>query len=67
MTPTTITQARQARARIQNRVALAWYIAGYVAMAAYLVGRGLQAQRAAEIITHDRVLIHCCPPVMRTP
>ena len=56
MTPTTLHQARAVRQRLANQTRIAWHIAGHVALAAYLSGRGVQAQRTAAIITHDRCL-----------
>ena len=56
MTLEIIWQARQARARIANQAAIARQVGEYAAIAAYLRGRSILAQRMAAAVVQSRVL-----------
>lgn len=56
MRPETITQARCIRQRIAHQASLAHQIGEYAALAMYLRGRSILAQRATAAVTQARVL-----------
>ena len=56
MRPETLTKARALRARIANQAAIARHIGEYAAIAMYLRGRSILAQRTAAAVIQARVL-----------
>lgn len=56
MRPETIWQARQARARITRQAAMARQVGEYAAIAMFMRGRSIIAQRMAAAVVQSRVL-----------